>query len=146
MCIGGKVTVFELHCHVDVGFVVSRFASCKKTDIFPCKTQVELHVVYVGAYPTIPACFGQVDKIVVKFVDVVQLQLEVGEFVVSKVAFIPQLMLQSVLFFDGRNEYRFACFVPSFTFALDGDSCFTAGTYNGFTKGVIGHVARGECK
>ena len=49
-------------------------------------------------------------------------------------------------FFDGRNENRFACFVPSFAFALNGDGCFMASTYHGFTKSVIGHGARGKFK
>ncbi len=57
-------------------------------DIFPRKTRIELHVVYVGTYPTIPACFGQVDKIVVAFVDDSELELEVGNFIVGDVAFV----------------------------------------------------------
>ena len=53
-----------------------------------------------------------------------------------------------IQFFGGANwgDGVLMRFVPSFAFPLNGDSCFTAGAYNGFTKGVICHVARGEFK
>jgi len=53
--------------------VVSGFSSCKKMDVFSCKTWIKSNVVYVGSYPTIPACFGKVNKIQVAFVDVLEL-------------------------------------------------------------------------
>ena len=94
--------------------------------------RIELHVVYVGAYPAIPACFGQVDKIMIVFVDLLELELEVGTFVIGAIAFVVQSMLQLVFFFDFRDEDGLACFIPAFAFALDGDGCFSTGTYNSF--------------
>jgi hypothetical protein len=54
--------------------VVSGFAVGKKIDIFPCKAQIELHVVYVGTHPTIPVCFGQVNEITIALVDLFELE------------------------------------------------------------------------
>ena len=73
---------------------MSGFATGKKIDIFPRKAQIELHVVYVGTYPTIPACFGQVDEIMIALVDLFELELEVRKFVIGEIAFAMQSMLQ----------------------------------------------------
>ena len=74
--------------------MVSGFAGGKKIDIFPRKAWIELHVVYVGTYPTIPACFGQVDEIMIALVDLFELELEVRKFVIGEIAFAMQSMLQ----------------------------------------------------
>ena len=71
---------------------MSGFAVGKKIDIFPRKAQIKLHVVYVGTYPTIPACFGQVDEIMIALVDLFELELEVGKFVIGEIAFAVQSM------------------------------------------------------
>ena len=68
--------------------MVSGFASSKKTDIFPCKTRVEPHVVYVGTYPTIPACFGQVNEVMIALVDLFEFELEVGKVFIGEIAFV----------------------------------------------------------
>ena len=120
---------------------MSGFAAGKKIDIFPRKVRIESHVVYVGTYPTIPACFGQVYEIMIALVDLFELELEVGKFIIGEIAFAVQSMLQSVFFFDRRDEDGLTCFIPAFAFAFDGDSCFATGAYNCFTKGVVGHVA-----
>ena len=49
--------------------MVSSFASCEKTDVLPGKMWVESHVVDVGAYSTVPSCFGKIDEITIMFVD-----------------------------------------------------------------------------
>jgi len=53
-------------------------------------------------------------------------------------------MLQSVIFFDRRDEDELTCFISAFAFAFDGYGCFATSAYNSFIKGVVGHVARGE--
>ena len=64
------------------------FAAGEKVDIFPCEARVETHVVYVGAYSAVPACFGQVDKVTVAFVDLFEFELEVSKVFVGEVAFV----------------------------------------------------------
>jgi hypothetical protein len=54
--------------------------------------RIELHVVYIGTYPTVPTCFGQVDEIMIAFVDLFELELEVGAFVTGEIAFVVQSM------------------------------------------------------
>ncbi len=76
--------------------MVGGFDAGKKIDIFPCKVWVESHIVYVGTYLAIPACFGQVDKVTIALVDLFEFELEVGKFVIGKIAFIVQLMSQLV--------------------------------------------------
>ena len=107
--------------------MVSGFAVGKKIDIFPRKAWIELHVVYVGTYPTIPACFGQVNEIMIALVDLFELELEVDKFVIGEIAFAVQSVLQSVFFFDRRDEDGLTCFIPAFAFAFDGDGCFATG-------------------
>ncbi len=46
---------------------------------------VETHFVYLGAYTTVPACLGQVDKVVILLVDLFEFELEVRNFVVSEI-------------------------------------------------------------
>ena len=84
-CIGGKVTNSKLHGHVDVGFVVWGFTTSKQVDILPCEAWVELHVVYVGAYAAVPACFGQVDEITITLVDLFVFELEASNFIGGEV-------------------------------------------------------------
>ena len=72
--------------------MVSGFAVVKKIDIFPRKARIESHVVYVGTYPTIPACVGQVNEITIALVDLFELELEVGKFVIGEIAFAVQSM------------------------------------------------------
>ena len=103
--------------------------------------RIELHVVYIGTYPTIPACFGQVDEIMIAFVDLFELELEVGAFVIGEIAFVMQSISRLVFFFNRGDEDGLPCFIPAFAFAFDGDGYFATGTYNCFTKGVVGHVA-----
>ena len=80
--------------------MVSGFAAGKKIDIFPRKAWVESHVVYVLAYPAIPVCFGQVAEVTIALVDLFELELEVGKFVIGEIAFVVQSMSQSVFLFD----------------------------------------------
>jgi hypothetical protein len=65
---------------------VSGFAAGKKIDIFPRKAWVESHVMYVGTYPAIPACFGQVDEVTIALVDLFEFELEVSKFVIGEIA------------------------------------------------------------
>ena len=74
--------------------MVSGFAIGKKIDIFPCKARIESHVVYVGTYHTIPACFGQVNEIMIALVDLFELELEVDKFVIGEIAFAVQSVSQ----------------------------------------------------
>ena len=87
-CVGGEVTIIELHGHVDVGFVVCGFAAGKQVDVFPCEVWVESHVVYVGTYPAIPACFGQIHEVMIALVDLFEFELEVGKFVIGEIMFV----------------------------------------------------------
>ena len=64
------------------------FAAGKKVDIFPCEAWVETHVVYVGVYSAVPACFGQVDKVSITFVDLFEFELEVGKVFIGEIAFV----------------------------------------------------------
>ena len=125
---------------------MSGFAAGKKIDIFSRKAWVELHVVYVGTYPAIPTCFGQVDEVTIALVDLFEFELEAGKFVIGEIAFVVQSMSQSVFFFDRWDEDGLTCFVLAFAFAFDGDSCFATGAYDSFAECVICHVARGEVK
>ena len=120
---------------------MSGFAVSKKIDIFPRKARIELHVVYVGTYPTVPACFGQVNEIMIALVDLFELELEVGKFVIGEIAFAMQSVSQSFFFFNHRDEDGLTCFIPAFAFAFDGDGYFATSAYNCFTKGVVVHVA-----
>ena len=63
------------------------------------------------------------------------------KFVIVEIASVLQAMAQLFFFFDRRDEDGLTCFISAFAFAFNGDGCFTTGAYNGFTKGVIGHVA-----
>ena len=70
---------------------MSGFAAGKMIDIlFSCKVWVELHVVYVGTYTAIPACFGQVDEVMIAFVYLFEFEfeLEVGKFVIGEIVFV----------------------------------------------------------
>jgi hypothetical protein len=67
---------------------VCSFAASKKVDIFPCKAWVETHVVYVGTYPAIPACFGQFNEVMITLVDLFELELEVGKVFIGKIGFV----------------------------------------------------------
>ena len=87
-CVGGKVTIVELHGHVDAGFVVCGFAAGKQVDVFPCEAWVESHVVYVGTYPAIPACFGQIYEVTIALADLFEFELEVGKFVIGEIMFV----------------------------------------------------------
>ncbi len=124
--------------------MVCSFAASEQVDIFPCGAWVESHVVDVGTYPAIPACFGQVDEVMIAFVDLFEFELEVGNFVLIEIAFVLQSMSQSVFFFDRWNEDELACFVLAFAFGINGDCCFATSARNSFTESVIGHVVRGE--
>jgi hypothetical protein len=44
--------------------------------------------VYVGTYPAIPACFGQVDEVMITLVDLFEFELEVGKFIIGEIAFV----------------------------------------------------------
>ncbi len=68
--------------------MVCSFAAGKKVDIFPCKAWVETYVVYVGAYPAVPACFGLVDEVTITFVDLFEFELEVGKVFIGEIAFV----------------------------------------------------------
>ncbi len=100
--------------------------------------------MYVGAYPIVPACFGQVDEVMITLVDLFEFELEVGKFVIGEIAFVLQLMSYAVFFFNRRDEDGFTCFVPAFAFGFNGDCCFSTSTRNSFTESVICHIARGE--
>ncbi len=68
--------------------MVGGFAAGKKIDIFPRKVWVEWHVVYDRTYPALPACFGQVNQVTLALVDLFELELEVGKFVIGEIAFV----------------------------------------------------------
>ncbi len=108
------------------------------------QTWIESHVVYVGAYPTIPTCLGQVDEVMITLVDLFEFELEVGKFVIGKIASVLQSMLLVGCFFNCWDEDGFACFVPAFTFGVNGDCCFVTSTRDSFTKSVVAHIVRGE--
>ena len=46
--------------------------------------------MYVGAYTAVPACLGQVDKVMIPLVDLFEfeLELEVGNLVVGEIGFV----------------------------------------------------------
>ena len=69
------------------------FAAGQQVDILPCKAWIESHVVYVGAYPIVPACFGHVDEVMITLVDLFEFELEVSKFVIGEIAFVLQSML-----------------------------------------------------
>ncbi len=74
-CIGGKVTTIKFHGHVNVGFVMWGFAADEQVDIFSWETWIKSHFVYVGAYTAVPACLGQVDKVMIPLVDLFDFEL-----------------------------------------------------------------------
>ena len=64
------------------------FAAGEKVDILPYKVWVEMHVAYVGAYPAVPACFGQVNEVMIALVDLFEFELEVGKVFIGEIAFV----------------------------------------------------------
>ena len=48
--------------------------------------------MYVGANTAVPACLGQVNKVMILLVDLFEFELEIGNFVVGKIVCVLQLM------------------------------------------------------
>jgi hypothetical protein len=57
-----------------------------------------------------------------------------------------QMVVQSILFFNAWSKDSFTFFVPSLSFAFNGNGSFLTGMYNGFIEVAIGHVLDGEFK
>jgi hypothetical protein len=45
------------------------FSAGKNANVFPCKSRIHSHVMYLPTYPTVPAGLGQLYKVSVTFVD-----------------------------------------------------------------------------